>query len=334
MSGAETRAGAAGGAGGVGGADGLRELRVESVRAAAEGVAEIVLRAPDGGSLPAWEPGAHVDLALPNGLVRQYSLCGDPRDAGRWRIAVLRERDSRGGSAWLHDELRAGATLPVSAPRNHFPLVDAEEYLFVAGGIGITPLLPMAAEVARRGLPWRLAYGGRTAATMAFAEELCAAHGDAVALTCDDRDGPLDLDALLGTPRDGVAVYCCGPEGLLAAVEARCAAWPAGALHVERFSPREGALDGARSGFEVELAASGITLSVSPDETIAEALEAAGIDVPTSCREGTCGTCETFVLDGEIDHRDSFLTEQERADGELMMVCCSRAAGPRLVLDL
>lgn len=310
----------------------MPELLVTEVLAAADGVVAIELRDPDGAPLPPWEPGAHVDLALPNGLTRQYSLCGDPADRAHWRIGVLRERDGRGGSAWLHDELRPGMRLHVSEPRNHFPLVEAGEYLFVAGGIGVTPLLPMIAAVARRGAPWRLAYGGRTAASMAFCDEL-RAHGDSVSLCHDDRDGPLDLDALLGQPRVGVAVYCCGPEGLLAAVEERCAAWPAGALHVERFHARPGALEGARGAFEVELAASGMTVAVAADETIVEALEAAGIEVATSCQEGTCGTCETTVLEGEVDHRDSFLTDEEREDGAIL-ICCSRAAGPRLVLDL
>lgn len=310
----------------------MLELQVAEIVAAADGVVALELRDPDGGPLPAWEPGAHVDLVLPNGLTRQYSLCGDPGERTHWRLGVLRERDGRGGSAWLHDELRPGMRLQASAPRNHFPLVEADEYLFIAGGIGVTPLLPMVAAVARRDVPWRLAYGGRTAASMAFADEL-RAHGDAVSVSCDDQHGPLDLATLLGEPRAGVAVYCCGPESLLAAVEERCAAWPAGALHVERFHARPGALEGERGAFEVELAASGMTVAVGADETIVEALEAAGVDVATSCQEGTCGTCETTVLEGAVDHRDSYLTDEERADGA-MLICCSRSLSPRLVLDL
>ena len=306
---------------------------VTALEPVADGVLGLVLEHPSGAALPGWEPGAHVDLHLPDGLVRQYSLCGDVADTARWRVGVLREPASRGGSAWLHEQLRVGEKLLVSAPRNNFPLVDAAGYVFVAGGIGVTPLLPMIAAVPAAGRPWTLAYGGRSRASMAFVDVL-AHHGDRVRLTAHDTDGLIDLDTLLGTPREGVAVYCCGPEPLLDAVESRCAAWPAGALHVERFAPKTGALDGARASFEVELAGSGVTVTVGADESIADAVEAAGIDVVSSCREGTCGTCETTVLDGTPDHRDSYLTEDEQAAGDVMMICCSRSCGPRLVLDL
>lgn len=313
--------------------DGALGLVVAERRSVAEGVVELVLRHPDGDALPAWDAGAHVDVALPDGALRQYSLCGDREDSSCWRVGVLRESDGRGGSRWLHDELAVGDALRVSVPRNHFPLVDADEYLFVAGGIGITPLLPMIAAVAARGAAWRMVYAGRRPATMAFVPEL-ARFDDRVRVWCDDRDGLLDLGVTLAAAGPDAEVYCCGPEPLLNAIEDACAAAGRRAPHVERFRPREGALDGACTAFEVELAETGITVQVAAEQSIAEALDEAGVDVPTSCREGTCGTCETAVIDGIPDHRDSYLSEDEQADNATMMICCSRAAGPRLVLDL
>ncbi|GHH73070.1 ferredoxin [Streptomyces sulfonofaciens] len=301
----------------------------------ADGVVRLTLVHPQGEPLPAWRPGAHIDLLLGPGLVRQYSLCGDPDDPSVLQVAVLREPDGRGGSEHVHDNLAEGGTVRIRGPRNHFPLVDAERYLFVAGGIGITPILPMVAEAARRGADWRLVYGGRTRASMAFADRLAGDHPDRVRLCPQDETGLLDLDALLGSPREGTEVYCCGPAPLLDAVERRCAGWPPGTLHVERFAPREDpAPDGTGESFEVELAGSGTILTVPPDRSVLEVLEEAGVPVLSSCREGTCGTCETGVLDGVPEHRDSLLTEEERAAGDVMFVCVSRCASKRLVLDL
>ena len=299
----------------------------------ADGVAGLTLRQPDGGPLPAWEPGAHLDLLLESGLERQYSLCGDPADRHAWRVAVLLEPGGRGGSAQVHD-LRPGARLTARGPRNHFPLVPAARYLFIAGGIGITPIVPMVAAARAAGAEWHLLYGGRRRRSMAFLGEL-AALGDRVAIRPQDETGLLDLAGPLAEPRDGTAVYCCGPEPLLAAVEERCAGWPRGALHLERFAPkpleagREAGLD-----FEVELARSGLTVTVSPGTSVLQAVEEAGVAVLSSCREGTCGTCETTVLEGVPDHRDSVLTDEERGTHEFMMICVSRARGSRLVLDL
>lgn len=314
------------------------ELRVERIAHAAENVIALDLGAAGGAVLPAWSPGAHVDLLLEGGLERQYSLCGDPDDRRRWRVAVLREPDSRGGSAWLHTRLRVGDTLRVRGPRNHFPLVDAAGYLFIAGGIGITPLLPMIGAAKRRGACWSLLYGGRSIGSMAFAAEL-AQHGERVHICPEDRCGLLDLDTWLAVPAAGVAVYCCGPERLLQAVEARCAGWPEGALHVERFRPRPGALQGAdaqspEGAFEVVLARSGLACTVAPGQTIIDALDRAGVHVSRSCGEGTCGTCLTPVIEGIPDHRDSFLMGKKRAANQAICVCCSRALGARLVLDL
>ena len=311
---------------------GSPDLELDVVLAAKERVADdvvrLTLRAPDGGALPAWEPGAHLDLVLGPDLVRQYSLCGDPADRSVLQVAVLREPDGRGGSAHVHERLTDGETLRVRGPRNHFALEPAPRYLFVAGGIGITPLVPMIAAAEAAGARWRLLYGGRTRASMAFAAELEDRYGDRVELVPQDERGLLDLDAALAA-EPGAAVYCCGPEPLLAAMEERCAP---GTLHVERFTAKPDS--GAKTAFEVELAQSGRTLAVPPDRSVLEVVEESGVPVLSSCREGTCGTCETGVLAGVPDHRDAVLTPAEQEAGDVMMICVSRCAGPRLVLDL
>ncbi|CAL9322129.1 PDR/VanB family oxidoreductase [Streptomyces sp. SudanB182_2057] len=300
----------------------------------ADGVVSLDLRRADGAPLPAWTPGAHIDLVLAPDLVRQYSLCSSPQDARVWRVAVLREKGGRGGSLHVHDELSEGDPVRARGPRNHFPLEDAEKYLFIAGGIGITPIVPMLERAEQRDRVWELVYGGRTLASMAFHDALVTRYGERVRVRPEDAYGLLDLDALLGAPRPGTLVYCCGPETLLEAVEERCAHWPAGALHVERFTPREPQAPVRGGVFEVELARSGITVTVPPDKSVLRAVEEAGAQVLSSCREGTCGTCETTVLDGTVDHRDSLLTPAEREAHDTMMICVSRAACPRLVLDL
>ena len=311
--------------------DALQEVLVAERRAQAEGVVALVLADPSGRPLPAWEPGAHLDVLLPDGQERQYSLCGtDPRT---WQVSVLRARDSRGGSAWLHDGLREGDRLHVRGPRNRFPLVAAERYAFVAGGIGITPVVAMVRALEARGhTAWTLAYGGRSRATMAYLDEL-EPLGDRVAVVPEDTHGLIDLSAALGPPAVGTAVYGCGPEPMLAALERTCRSWPPGALHVERFAPVEVDASGDRE-FEVVAVRSGLTVSVPAGESVLQVLEDQGVAVPTSCGEGVCGTCETVVLEGEVDHRDAVLTEAEQATNTVMMVCCSRARGDRLVLDL
>ncbi|MCZ0985736.1 PDR/VanB family oxidoreductase [Streptomyces diastatochromogenes] len=305
------------------------EVVVDAREFAADGVLALTLRDPLGGDLPVWEPGAHVDLLLGPGLERQYSLCSDPADRSAWRIAVLREPAGRGGSAYVHGQLGVGDKVRVRGPRNHFRLEPAPRYRFVAGGIGITPILPMLAAAEAAGAEWSLLYGGRSRGSMAFTAEL-ARYGDRVALAPQDESGLLDLGPVLDEIPDGTLVYCCGPTPLLDAVEERC---PGGALRVERFQPKaqQGAAD---SEFEVELARSGRTLVVPADVSVLDAVRGAGVEVLYSCTEGTCGTCETDVLDGAPDHRDSVLTEEERAAGETMMICVSRCRGARLVLDL
>ncbi|MDA4893135.1 PDR/VanB family oxidoreductase [Streptomyces sp. MPA0124] len=307
------------------------ELVVGRRETAADGVLALTLRHPLGEPLPAWEPGAHVDVVLGPGLERQYSLCGDPADRTQWRIAVLRETDGRGGSAHVHEEVRTGGKLRVRGPRNNFRLERASRYRFVAGGIGITPILPMLAAAEDAGAEWSLLYGGRTRAGMAFTREL-GRYGDRVTVVPEDESGLLDLTPVLDDLPPDTLVYCCGPGPLLDAVEARC---PAGRLRVERFRPKE-AGDGApaEAEFEVVLARSGRTVAVPPGVSVLDAVREAGVEVLHSCTQGTCGTCETEVVEGEPEHRDSVLTEEERAAGETMLVCVSRCRGRRLVLDL
>jgi ferredoxin-NADP reductase len=309
-------------------------LRVDRRRTGAEGVVVLDLRAADGADLPAWSAGAHVDLRLPGGLTRQYSLCGNPADPAVWRIAVLREPESRGGSAHVHDALVEGAEVEVRGPRNHFPLVPAPRYLFIAGGIGITPMLPMVDAAEAAGASWELHYGGRSRRSMAFLESLEEAAGQQVTVHPQDEVGLIDLDRLLGAPREDTLVYCCGPEPLLLAVEQRCVDWPTGSLHLERFAPKDVGEPVFTDSFEVELATSGLSLTVPPEKSVLQVVEEAGVSVLSSCTEGTCGTCETTVLSGEVDHRDSLLTSAEQAANDTMFICVSRAACPKLVLEL
>lgn len=308
---------------------GVLDLRVEAMRLESAGVLSLVLADPLHRLLPPWTPGAHVDVGLPD-HVRQYSLCGDPADRRRYHVAVLREADSRGGSAYVHDVLRPGDFVEVGGPRNHFRLEDATEYVFVAGGIGITPVLPMVAAVHAAGRPWRLAYGGRTRASLAFLDEL-APYGSRVRLYPADEVGLIDLDAALGAPRTGVAVYSCGPEPLLAALEERCAPWPDGTLHLERFKARPRGHEGADRPFTVVVASSGERLPVPPGRSTFDVLDEAGHGVPNACRDGVCGSCETKVLRGVPEHRDSLLA-CDHVDS--LMVCVSRARTDELVLDL
>lgn len=308
-------------------------VSVASVTDLAREVRGLVLVRAGGGELPAWEPGAHVDLVLPSGLVRQYSLCGDPSDRSRYEIAVLREARSRGGSHEVHDVLTVGSQVRMHGPRNRFPLVPAENYLFLAGGIGITPLLPMVAEAQRRGAGWRLVYGGRSRSSMAFLDRL--ASWAPVDVRPQEDFGLLDLAGLIVAGERG-AVYCCGPAPLLDAVTARCAeVGRSDDLHLERFGPTSGGTSDAEGGdaFEVQVGDGGPVFTVGPDASILHTLLDGGVDVLFSCEEGTCGSCETTVSAGEPDHRDSLLTTEERAAGAIL-ICVSRSRTPRLVLDL
>ncbi|TQM11547.1 PDR/VanB family oxidoreductase [Pseudonocardia kunmingensis] len=310
-------------------ASALRVVRREQV---AEDVLALTLADPAGNRLAPWTPGSHLDLILPDGVVRQYSLCGDRWDGHRYRIAVLREPHSRGGSEWIHAELREGDVLAHGGPRNNFPMVPADRYAFIAGGIGITPLLPMIQQAVRTGREWRLLYGGRRRPSMAFLDEL-ERLGGRVDVAPQDEVGLLDVAGWLGAPDPATRVYCCGPAGLLDAAAAACAGWPPYTLRTERFvaASQDRAVD---QSFAVTLSRSGRRLEVRPGQSILDVLATAGIGILSSCRQGTCGTCEVAVVAGTPDHRDSVLTDADRAAGDCMLVCVSRARTDHISLDL
>ncbi|MCF7548020.1 PDR/VanB family oxidoreductase [Pseudonocardia sp. WMMC193] len=300
--------------------EGVLELEVVELRRESERVLSVLLADPARRLLPAWTPGAHIDLGLPD-HVRQYSLCGDPADRRGYRIAVLREPASRGGSEYVHAVLRPGEVVEVGGPRNHFPLVEAAEYVFVAGGIGITPLLPMIEAVTS---DWQLFYCGRSPA---FLDRL---GGDPRVVVRQNR---FDLAAVLGEPRPGVAVYCCGPAPLLAAMEVTCADWPPGTLHLERFTaaPRDPAALADDVPFDLVARRSGVRVTVPAGESALDVLEAAGVALPNACRDGLCGSCESRVLAGLPEHRDVLLDPDVT---DRVLPCVSRARTPELVLDI
>jgi ferredoxin-NADP reductase len=313
------------------------DLLVNRKELAADGVAALVLTDPSGRDLPQWSAGAHIDVVLDDGsLIRQYSLCGDTRDRTSWRIGVLNDHRSRGGSRHIHEALSVGMTLRVRGPRNHFPLINSPKYLFIAGGIGITPILPMITTAHRVGADWELVYGGRSQASLAFLSELTH-FGNRVRVFPQDEAGhiPLATPSILGSPRPDTLIYCCGPEPLLQAVEDASSHWPTGSLHLERFAPKAvEPTPGALGTFEVVCQRSGITLKVEEERSILDVAQEAGIKVLASCRAGVCGTCEVDVIAGDPDHRDSVMSASERAANEFMLVCVSRSLTPRLVLDM
>jgi ferredoxin-NADP reductase len=314
-------------------AAGTVTLTVVAKVIAADGVCRLRLEAPGRTRLADWAPGAHIDVGLPNGLTRQYSLCGDRRDSTGYEVAVLRERDGRGGSAFVHDELRVGDRVEIGGPRNNFALAPAEQYLCIAGGIGITPLLPMIDAAETIGVPWTLLYGGRSRSSMAFVAEL-EEHAERVMVRPQDEFGLLDLAEAVRSVPDETKVYCCGPASLLDAITATCAHLPAGRLRTERFEARAQQPPVRTSPYEVVLASTGTVLTLDPSASVLGAVAAAGIPVLASCRQGVCGTCETGVLAGVPDHRDSLLSEDERRRGACFYPCVSRSASDRLVLDL
>ncbi|MEU6986359.1 PDR/VanB family oxidoreductase [Streptomyces sp. NPDC046324] len=313
-----------------------RKVLVTERTEPASGVVRLRL---EGTGLPAWQPGAHVDLVLPSGLVRPYSLCGDPADTDTYTVATRLIEDGRGGSREVHEQLHEGTEIEIRGPRNRFPLVDAPAYVFVAGGIGITPVLPMLRAAEAAGADWRLLYCGRSRATLPYLDEIEKLGGERsetgvppaegrgrVTVVTEDESGRPELGFLAEVPEE-TAVYCCGPEGLMDAVTA---AMPAGrAPHLERFSPA--ATTGGDS-FEVELRRTGRTVTVAADQSVLAAVRSELPGVAYSCEQGFCGTCQQRFLEGEIDHRDELLTDAER--GGSMLLCVSRSAGERLVLDL
>lgn len=295
---------------------------------------------PEGQALPPFTAGAHVDVEIAPGLVRQYSLCNDPRRRDRYQIAVLREETGRGGSVALIDGTSVGRALKVSEPRNHFALEpSARRTVMIAGGIGITPLLCMAERLAHAGEPFDLHYAARSAQRAPFLERI-AASAFADRTKTYFSEGPtasrLDLEAVLADPAPGAHLYVCGPARLIAAAMATAAAkgWPGSRVHWEFFAPPEGEAQAPSEAFEIEIASSGQVFAVPADRTITQVLAGHGIEIATSCEQGVCGTCVTRVLEGVPDHRDVFLTVQEQAANDQMTLCCSRAKTKRLVLDL
>jgi len=315
-------------------------VRVARKRQEAQDIVSFELVDAAGAALPAFSAGAHVDVLLPDGMTRQYSLCNDPAQPGHYLIGVLKDPASRGGSRALHESVHEGDTLTISAPRNHFALVhEAQRSLLLAGGIGITPVLCMAHRLAVAGQDFALHYCARSAARAAFLEHLRhASFASRVHFHFDaGPPGPaLDLHALLSAPEDGTHVYVCGPKGFMDTVlsTARARGWPAAQLHYEFFGAQAAEPAGNEQAFEVQLASSGRIIVVPGDRSVVEALDEAGVVIPTSCAQGVCGTCLTRVIAGEPAHRDLYLTPEEQAANDQFLPCCSRAKSRRLVLDL
>lgn len=296
----------------------------------ADNVLSLRLRSPDGALLPAWEPGAHIELALPSGRRRRYSLCGDPGDARSYRIAVLQVPVGRGGSVEIHNDTRAGQLITVEGPWNYFPLVPSPAYLFIVGGIGITAVLAMAARVASTDSEWKLVYIGRSRASMGFLNEVCALGSDRVDVIPSDERGRPDVDAIIAAASPGTAVYCCGPDRLMRAVEEGISRRSDLTLHIERFT---GIAASGGDPFHVELRRTGQIIEVPADQTVLQAIRAVVPAISAGCEQGICGSCRTVVLAGEPDHRDDLLSDSER-DAGAMLLCVSRSHSDWLVLDL
>ena len=316
-------------------------LRVRVTRKVreAEDICSFELAAEDGSPLPAFSAGSHVDVQLPGGITRPYSLCNDPAETHRYLIAVLREPASRGGSAAMHEQVHVGSLLQIGLPKNHFALAhEAPRHLLMAGGIGVTPILCMAERLAATGADFEMHHATRSLARTPFLGRIRdAGFASRVALHLDDGEPAqrLDIPAVIAAQPPGTHLYVCGPRGFMDAVlgAARAAGWAEGHLHVEVFAaevqPQAG--DG---GFELQLASNGRIIAVGAQQTVLAALAEAGVFVPSSCEQGVCGTCLTRVLAGTPDHRDQYLLPEEQAAGDQFLPCCSRAKSPRLVLDL
>ena len=315
------------------------QVRVSRKQAEAIDICTVELAAVDGARLPAFSAGSHIDVELPGGLTRQYSLCNNPSESHRYLIGVLKDPSSRGGSRAVHEALQVGDLVRISAPKNHFALAhDATHHLLLAGGIGVTPILCMAERLAMLGASFEMHYCTRSAERTAFRQRIAAApFADRVHFHVDDGEAAqkLDLQALLAVPRAGTHVYVCGPQGFMDAVlgTARGAGWPDAGLHYEFFSAQV-PTSADDDTFQVKLASSGAVVTVGAKQTVVQALAAAGVEVATSCEQGVCGTCLTRVLEGIPDHRDMYLLPEEQARNDQFLPCCSRARSALLVLDL
>jgi vanillate O-demethylase ferredoxin subunit len=314
-------------------------VRVARKTAETAHISSFELVAADGGPLPPFTPGAHLDVLLPQGVTRQYSLCNPATETHRYLLGVLRDPASRGGSQAMHDQVAEGQLLQTSLPKNHFPLVpDARRSLLLAGGIGVTPILCMAEHLSRTGAAFDMHYCTRSQeATAFYARIKASAFHQQVHFHFDDGGSAqaLSLPDLLEPPDSGVHLYVCGPKGFMDAVlgTARAQGWPESQLHYEFFGGTVvHAADDA--SFEVKIASTGQVVWVAPDKTVVQALSAAGVEIQMSCEQGVCGTCLTRVLDGSIDHKDQYLTPEEQAANDQFLPCCSRAKSAMLVLDL
>jgi ferredoxin-NADP reductase len=309
-------------------------MTVADRRVIANDVVELTLTRANGEPAPPWEPGSHLQLTLPAGAIRQYSMCGDLTDRSRLTIAVLREANGRGGSRDVWDNLGVGQQVAVDGPRNQFTLRPAGEYLFIAGGIGITPIISMMRKARSDGVPMKLWYGGRARTSMAYATELEAEFGADVKLVPQDVHGLIDLRAILTEPRPGCLVYACGPEPLLGAVSANMAQWPIGSLSVERFVQERATAEDLSGHAFVIICNDGRRVSVPSGTSVLDVLRENGFQLKSSCEGGTCGTCEVRVLAGVPDHRDEVLSDEEHAENDAMMICVSRSVTPELRLDV
>ena len=312
-------------------------VRVEAIRREAEGIASYELVDPAGGQLPPFTAGAHIDLHMPGGLVRSYSLVNPQEERHRYVIAVYLDEASRGGSSWMHEVPRVGDTLQVSPPKNDFPLhEDARHSVLIAGGIGITPLAAMASRLQRLGRTWRLHYAARSPEQAAFAQSLGQlAHepGGALDLHFSSQQASrLDLACIVREAAPDTHLYCCGPAGMVDDFLGACAGRPSQFVHLERFAATQEAA--TAGGYEVVLAKSSRRFEVTPGKTILDTLLDNGIEAQYACSQGVCGTCMTKVLEGEPDHRDDYLTPEEKASNGCVMICCSGSRSARLVLDL
>lgn len=314
------------------------DVRITHRQAVADGISQFVLQTLDGAALPAFTAGAHIDVALPNGAIRQYSLCNDPAERDRYELGILLEPEGRGGSRSAHESLVVGSRLRIGRPRNLFPLLPARHSILLAGGIGITPILAMAAQLTREDRSFELHYCGRSAGRMAFRDRLVAsAYASCVHVHTDDGPAEQRFDAMrmLPAPDADLHAYICGPRGFMDHVTAALAAkgWAAENVHFECFSAPE-ADPATAAEFEVQVGVDGPVVPVPAGHSVAEALKQAGIEIPLSCEQGICGTCAVRVLDGTPDHRDMFFTEAEKAANDRFTPCCSRAHSPRLVIAI
>lgn len=316
----------------------MQTLKVQCIEHQAAGINTFEFVDPAGNPLPPFTAGAHIDVHLPGGFIRQYSLCNSPHERHRYVVGVLNVADGRGGSQSLHNNVKVGDLIQISEPRNHFPVVEqAKRHVLLGGGIGVTPMMAMLEHFEASGAEYILYYCGESPERTAFKERLSALQAKNVVIHYDGGDPMrrLDIREILKQHEPGTHLYCCGPGGFMAGVKASSEHWPEGTVHFEHFAaPVLAKSDVAAvvGEFQVTLKSSGQTLAVPSNKSIAEVLREAGIECATSCEAGICGTCKTGFSGGEVDHQDFILSDDEKVGH--MLICCSRAKSATLVLDL